>query len=797
MAFNWRARILEHLAHAAYRPTRLRELERMIRVPDAESTSFRESMLGLQDEGAIEIAGDDTVRLPRMGEEITGRIRITMRGDGFVTPERPTREGDLFVQGGATMDAISGDRVRVRVSRRTDHYDRPSQSDRPSGRVVEVLERAQTRFAGTLEKDGRQWIVRPDGRKLDGPVIVRDAESKGGKPGVKVVFDLIRFPTEHRWAEGAIVEVLGEAGQPDAETRSVIMSYGLREAFPDDVSAQAAQLAREFATEQEAGSWPDRLDLTNELTFTIDPPDARDYDDAISIAWDEERQEWALGVHIADVAHFVHAGSPLDQEAAARGNSTYLPRRVLPMLPEALSNGVCSLQEGVARLTRSAIVNLDTKGRITGTRLAASVIRSRKRMTYLEAQAVIDGDLDEAARHAKTEPVWPPELIEALKQCDRLAKVLRKRRLDAGMITLSLPESELVFDEDGRVKDVVPEDGAFTHTLIEMFMVEANEALARTFADITVPLIRRVHPEPATTEFTALRLAARTVGRRMPDEPTRHDLQSILDQTRGTPAERSVHYAVLRSMSKAIYSPAMIGHFALASEHYTHFTSPIRRYPDLLVHRAMDAYLAETDNGAHPPGGRAKRDLAARLMGDPGVLAEEKLIEFGQHCSSTEVQSEGAERDLRTFLVLQFLHEHHMGDELPAAVTGLSPGGNGLFITLEKYFVDGFAKSAELSANSGRAERWEIDESSGRLRSQRSGAHIGVGDRVTVRIMSIDTAARRMELMVTSTLQSAASTMPSMRGDGFRDFTSGRGGKKKAKGHKKGFKQGRRGKKSW
>lgn len=328
-------------------------------------------------------------------------------------------------------------------------------------------------------------------------------------------------------------------------------------------------------------------------------------------------------------------------------------------------------------------------------------------------------------------------------------------------------------------------------------MVEANEALARTFADITVPLIRRVHPEPATTEFTALRLAARTVGRRLPEEPTRHDLQSILDQTRGTPAERSVHYAVLRSMSKAIYSPAMIGHFALASEHYTHFTSPIRRYTDLLVHRAMDAYLAHTDNGAHPPGGRGKRDLASSLMSDPGVLAEERLIEFGQHCSSTEVQSEGAERDLRTFLVLQFLQEHHMGDELPAAVTGLSPGGNGLFITLEKYFVDGFAKSAELSANSGRAERWEIDESSGRLRSQRSGAHIGVGDRVTVRIMSIDTAARRMELMVTSTLQSAAGAMPAMRGDGFRDFTSGRGGKKKVKGHKKGFKQGRRGKKSW
>ncbi len=797
MAFDWRARILEYLAHAAYRPTRLRELERMVRVPDAETTRFREAIAVLRDEGAVEIAGDDTVRLPRLGDEVTGTIKITMSGAGFVKADRPTREGDLFVAAGATMDAISGDRVRVKVSRRTDHYDRPSGGDRPSGRVVEVLERAQTRFAGTLEKDGRQWIVRPDGRKLDGPVLVRDADSKGGKAGVKVVFDLIRFPTEHRFAEGAIVEVLGEAGQPDAETRAVIMSYGIREEFPEEVSLQAAQLARDFASQQDADAWPDRLDLTKELTFTIDPPDARDYDDAISISWDEDRQEWTLGVHIADVAHFVHADSPLDREAMARGNSTYLPRRVLPMLPEALSNGVCSLQEGVARLTRSAIVHLDTKGRVTGTRLAASVIRSHKRMTYLEAQAVIDGDLDEAARHAKTEPVWSPELVAALKQSERLATVIRKRRFDAGMITLSLPESELVFDEDGRVTDVVPEDDAFTHKLIEMFMVEANEALARTFADLLVPLIRRVHPEPATMEFTALRLAARAIGRRLPEEPTRHDLQSILDQTRGTSAERSVHYAVLRSMSKAIYSPAMIGHFALASEHYTHFTSPIRRYPDLLVHRAMDAYLAESDNGAHPPGGRAKRDIASRLMGDPGVLPEERLIELGQHCSATEVQSEGAERDLRTFLVLQFLQQHHMGAELPAAVTGVSPGGNGLFITLEKYFVDGFAKSAELSGSSGRVERWEIDETSGRLRSQRSGAHIGVGDQVTVRIMSIDTSARRMELLVTSTVHSAASAMPAARGDGFREFTSGRGGKKKVKGHKKGFKQGRRGKKSW
>ena len=376
---------------------------------------------------------------------------------------------------------------------------------------------------------------------------------------------------------------------------------------------------------------------------------------------------WTLGVHIADVAGFIPVGSPLDVEAHARGTSVYLPRRVIPMLPEVLSNGVCSLQEGVNRFTKSVFIEFDGRGKVLGQRVSRSVIRSRKRLTYLEAQALIDGDRKEARKHARTEPVYEDELLDALRMSNQLARTLRKRRQRDGMIVLNLPEVELVFDDDGHVIDAVPEDDAYTHTIIEMFMVEANEAVARTFSAIDVPLIRRIHPEPALGDVQELQMYASIVGLRVPDSPTRHDLQQLLDATRDTPAARAIHFAVLRTLSKATYSPALVGHFALASAHYAHFTSPIRRYPDLTVHRALEAYLDRTDNGRAAPGGRKRKAFARDLMADDRVLDEGQLVELGRHCSEMEVEAEQAERELREFLVLQFLAEHHLGDEFPAS----------------------------------------------------------------------------------------------------------------------------------
>ncbi|MSR19309.1 MAG: VacB/RNase II family 3'-5' exoribonuclease [Phycisphaerales bacterium] len=828
MPLRYRARVVDHLSHEGYKPVPLRILERQMKVPDGDRELFRSVVRALAQDGTLQMGVDEVVRLPRHGNEVIGVIRMNARGFGFVKPESASREGDLHIPAGKSLDAISGDRVRVEVVRRRDGWDKPGR-DSASGRVIEIITRGQTRFAGTLLQDGKRWIVKADGRSLAGDVIIRDPHAKGAKAGDKVAIEVLRFPSEDRAAEAVIVDVLGSAGEPDVETAAVILTHGLRTEFPAAAIHEASSASRQFEADCD-GDWsvrgarerfPNREDLTGSTVFTIDPPDARDFDDAISISHNTELNEWILGVHIADVAHFVRASGPIDTEGAARGNSTYLPRRVIPMLPEVLSNGVCSLQEGVPRLTRSAFITFDGSGVVLGQRLAATIIRSAKRLTYLEAQALIEGDEELARKHARTDTAYSEPLRGALRLCDKLSRLLRKRRLKDGMIVLSLPESDLVFDETGRVADVVPEDTAFTHTLIEMFMVEANEALARTFAALGVPLLRRIHPDPVFGDIEELAVALRAAGMRLGEEPSRQDLQRVLDSTRGTTAERAVHFSVLRTMSKATYSPAIIGHYALASAHYAHFTSPIRRYPDLLVHRVMDAYVDATENGRAAVGGRARKQLASQLMNDARVPNEGTLIDLGRHCSATEVSSERAERELRTFLVLQFLHDHHMGAELPGVVTGVMPSGTGIWVTLDKYLVDGMIRARDLAASSSN-DRWSLHQLSGRLVSSRGGASIGIGDAVIVTVAAVDLAGRNLTLTLTKmperTLHAAgepeqrrrggrhlskeaapeSDSAPSESGEsqfgrkGGRRGTKGRG----ADGHKKGFKKGRRGRRS-
>ncbi len=795
MSDVFRHQILNHLGHNGYRPVRTRELERQLRILEDQTTEFRATLNALATEDFIDISADDIVRLTRFKDETIGRIRISARGNGsgYVIPDVPSREGDLYISESDTKGAISGDRVRVAVIRRGKDWDQ-SPDSKPTGRVVEIIERKQTRFAGRLEKEGRGWIVIPDGRSLTEPVVVRDPGAKDATEGDKVIVEITRFPDQKSRAEGVIVRRLGTAGDPDAETLSVMVSYNLHDEFPEEVLDEAAAAAQNFESHRE-GPWEGREDLTATSIFTIDPPDARDFDDAISISYDETREEFTLGVHIADVATFVPRGGALDIEARERGNSAYLPRRVIPMLPETLSNGVCSLQEGVARFTKTAWMTFDMTGRVLYERYASTVIKSRKRMTYLEAQAIIDGDMKSARQHAKTETPVDESLVAELRMCEKLAKILRARRLKDGMIVLSLPESELIFDDSGKVKDVEPEDTAFTHTLIEMFMVEANEAVARLFASLSLPALRRIHPEPSFHDVEELRMYARSAKIRLPETPTRKDLQELLDAVRGTESERAIHFAVLRSMSKATYAPALIGHFALASEHYLHFTSPIRRYPDLVTHRMLDAWAEMTDNGRKPPGGKRRRELLDKMRTDPRVEGADALVTCGVHCSETEVNAEGAERALRSFLVLQFLKDHFMDATLKGVVTGVSPGGGGVFVMLDRFLADGMIRLRDI----GSGERWTRQDTTGRMTAPRSGASLGVGDSIEVKIANIDLSARQMDLTLVrtakkSSLQMASEGDNTPRGKRDRGFVGGRGAPRSERGHKKGFKQGRRGK---
>ncbi|MFZ9915365.1 MAG: ribonuclease R family protein, partial [Phycisphaerales bacterium] len=680
--------------------------------------------------------------------------------------------------------------------------------------VREGLAGGQAGLAGELVQRGRVWSGEPDGRAIRDPIVVRDPGAKNAKAGDKVVVEIISWPEDNCLAEGVILEVLGEAGRPDVETQAVLATYMIRETFPDAALDQAreAAVAFERATRVagESGQWSDREDLTREFIFTIDPPDAKDFDDAISIRTDAVTGNYELGVHIADVAHFVTQDSALDEEAEARATSVYLPRYTVPMLPETLSNGVCSLQEGVARFTLSAFIMLDSDGKVVGQRLSRSVIRSAKRLTYIEAQRLIEGRPDEARKHAKTGTDYTNELLDTLKLAETLAKTIRRRRQKDGMIHLDLPVVELIYDKDGHVVDAVPEDDSFTHTLIEMFMVEANEAVARIFAGLETPLMRRIHPDPTFGDIEEVRQFARLAKWRLPDEPTRKDLQALLDATRGSPAARAVHFSILRCMAKAVYSPALIGHYALASEHYAHFTSPIRRYPDLLVHRVVHTYLDITDNGRESAGGKKRRGLTRALAEDPRVLDEARLLELGRHCTDREIAAESAEKDLRTFLVLQLLNEKHLGDELDGTVTGIMPNGT-VFVSIDRYLVDGAVPARDMKGGDGRIDRWTSDRRSGRLVASRSGASIGLGDRIRVRIATVDLRGRQLNLEIVKFGRPAIEVEGELPASGDagarrlsgddryfeprpRDGRTGKTGRDKF-GHKPGFKKGRRGRK--
>ncbi len=719
-------------------------------VADSDLDQSWDAAEAMVDPHQVLYAGPEQAALPPLGNEMIGKIHVHKRGFGFIVPDSPTEHGDLFVPAGRTEGAMTGDHVRARVIKESRGPRGRGKSGKSPyiGQVVEIIQRADKHYVGNLSKRGQLWIAKVDGGVIRDPVIIRDAHAKNAREGDKVLIELIEYPEDDQPGEGVIIKVLGESGLPDVETQAVMHTYGLVDAFPAQVLEDARIAARGFDAQAIP---PEREDLTNKLICTIDPPDAKDYDDAINIDKldadvEKDGAAYELGVHIADVSHFVTSGTELDQEAYQRGNSAYLPRKVVPMLPELLSNGVCSLQEGVNRFCESAFIRYDAKGHVISQRFARTVIRSAKRLTYLEAQALIDGDLREARKHTAGTAKYPSGLIDMVKLMDELAKLLRKRRLASGMIVLALPDVELVYDDAGYVIDAVPEDEAFTHKIIEMFMVEANEAVARLFDSLNVPMIRRVHPDPDAGNLGDLRRYARVAGYNIPEKPTRTELQNLLDAVRGKPAQWAVHMAVLKTLSKAEYAPSPIGHFALASTHYTHFTSPIRRYPDLIVHRALGAYLElkTAAPGSTSGGGKSGQRIGEKLKDDPRCPDEQTLIKAGRHCSTTERNAESAERDLRTFLVLELL-SNHLGEDFEGTVTGVA--STGVYVRLDKYLVEGFISVSDLPS-SRQGDRWRFNRDTGAMVAQRSGKTISISNRFTVRIAAINPAARVMELAI-------------------------------------------------
>jgi ribonuclease R len=681
-----------------------------MRIADEQYEVFNRALETLLSDGRVVQGRGQTISLPPLSRQVIGTYKANPRGFGFIVPLSPDgRQKDLLVPESRALNAVTGDTVLARVAR----------AGKRSGkmvyraRVMEVLERGRTRFVGQLRRQGGEWFLKPDDDAGGHLIRIADAGAAGARAGDQVVAEIVTWPRGEALAGGVITEVLGPRDKPGVDVLSVIRSYDLPDSFGPEVLAEARRVVREFDFDAAVRG---REDLRHLAVVTIDPDDARDFDDAVSVEMTDEGL-FELGVHIADVAHFVAEGSRLDAEARLRGNSVYFPGRVLPMLPEVLSNGLCSLQESEPRLTKSVFVRFDDRGVVRSVRPTNSVVSSARRLTYKQAQLILDG---------KTGGFDRP-VVELLQRAEALACLIRDRRLATGMLVLDLPEVELVLDKQGAVVDVHPADDSFAHTIIEMFMVEANEAIARLMHERDVPVLRRVHPETDEEALAGLGKYLRLLGHDVPERPGRLDLQRLLNRVHGGPHAFTVNLAVLRALEKACYSPERIGHFALAAEHYLHFTSPIRRYPDLVVHRQLDRCLRGKGRSGRGPADSSERRAAAEL---------------GRHCSVAERRAEEAEREVKKMKILELLGAR-LGGEVRGLVTGVARFG--VFVQIERFLVEGLIRVEDLPA-----EVWLLDEPGGCLVGEISGMRIALGDRITVRIAKVDVLGRRLDLAYVS-----------------------------------------------
>ncbi|MFH1716169.1 MAG: ribonuclease R [Planctomycetota bacterium] len=690
--------IIKILKHADYEPLKLAQLAKALDVDSDDYPQFKAAFDQLRQAGHVVVGARNLVSLPALAGQIVGTFRANPRGFGFIMPLEPNSHGDLFIPPSAKGDAMSGDIVIAKVRKEG----RRGGEMRYSGEIIEVLERAQNKFVGTLVKHPEAWVVEPDGRSFFDPISVDDVGAKGAKEKDKVVVEILTYPTEKYLARGVIVEVLGKAGRYDTEIKSTIYRYHLPGEFDAGCIEQARRAAAGFKPEK-AGK---REDITRKVIITIDPPDAKDFDDAISIEKDSAGN-WILGIHIADVSSFVTADSPLDVEAKDRGNSAYLPGKTIPMLPEILSNGICSLQPDQKRFAKSVYLTYDRSANIVSRSFANSIIKSTQRLTYVQAERILKGHTKDAS----------PKVIELLKDMEALSRAIEERRRNNGMIHLDLPEVELEMDKSGQVVDAHPADDSYTHTIIEMFMVEANDAVAALLDRLNIPFMRRIHPEPDSLSTKNLIKLLKAFGFSLPRSPGRRAIQDLLAAVKGADFSFAVNLAVLRSFEKAQYAPLNIGHYALASTHYCHFTSPIRRYADLMVHRVLECHL----------------------QGKPALKEQEQnLTEVGKHITFTEQRAEDAERELKAVLILQML-SRKIGEELDCVATGLT--GFGVFVQSKKYGIEGLIRMEDLGPDT-----WKFDEKTQRIVGERSGGSVHLGQAVKVRIVSVNVHARQLNV---------------------------------------------------
>lgn len=706
MHTSWLDRLLDHITKPGYKPQTAKALARRLQVPPSQKNSFRDAIRQLVREGQASFGKNHEVRSTQKPELIKGTIRLATGGIGFVRPLDKAAGEDIYIPAFSVGDAMSGDTVLVEVAKGKSRLG-------PRGMLAGVVERGTKQFVGTYSEKGGQGYVIVDGGIVTEPVHVGDPGVKGAKPGDKVVIELIRFPTVERSGQGVITEVLGPANSATVETLSVIRAFNIPEHFSPEALEEARVQASRFNEEDLQG----RRDFTREPIFTIDPADAKDFDDAVHIRFDPSRKHWYVDVHIADVAHFVPYGGPLDKDARERGTSVYLPQKVIPMLPEIISNHLASLQEGQVRYVQSVLMEFDATGEPIHTEFVRGAIKVARRFSYEQVSEFY-------AEHAKAQGANAPGSQDAIEQQLLLLRqftlLRKKRRYKQGLLELSMPEVELDYTPEGKVDGAHLASQDISHQVIEECMLSANEAVATKLDDLNVPFLRRIHPAPEPVKLEDFLVFVQALGyevnRKTPTD--RFQLQRLLKAASKRPDRHAVHYAMLRSLKQAVYSPNNEAHYALASDNYCHFTSPIRRYPDLTVHRLLARWQST---------GKVSADLR-------------ELLPLGEHCSNMERRAAKAEQELIKIRLLDYLSDK-LGSVWKAIITGVESFG--FFCTPVQIPVDGLVRIAALAD-----DYYHYDEATHCLVGGRKRRRFRLGDTVWVEVARVDVYRRRLDFRV-------------------------------------------------
>ncbi len=683
--------LLEFISSTEYKPMKLKEMATILQVPRNEKSDFREVLEALSADGKIEADNAGKYRVSDNNTK-TGTFSGTQRGFGFVIIEG--EEDDIFIPENATKGALHNDKVLVSVRE-------GQKGKRKEGEVLRILERSNSTVVGTFEQSKNYGFVIPDNTKFGKDIFIQKEHTKGAVNGHKVVVKLTNFGDKLKNPEGKIIEILGHINDPGVDIKSVIAAYNLPLEFPKEVLDQVETTEEEIDKAELVG----RTDLRNLPTVTIDGEDAKDLDDAITLS--KEGNIYHLGVHIADVSHYVRENTPLDKEALSRGTSVYLVDRVIPMLPHKLSNGICSLNAGSDRLALSCIMDIDDKGTVIGHEIAETVICVDRRMTYTSVKKILEEE--DEAEIEKYE-----DFVPMFRLMEELAEILREKRSKRGSIDFDFPESKIVLDKAGRPIDIKPYDRNKATKIIEDFMLIANETVAEDYFWQEIPFVYRVHENPDSDRIKELGIFINNFGysiRINQEDIHPKELQKLLRKIEGTSEEALISRLTLRSMKRAKYSSESDGHFGLAAKYYCHFTSPIRRYPDLQIHRII------------------KENLRGKLSDTRYNHYDKILADVARQASITERRADDAERDVLKLKKVEYMSDH-IGEEFEGVISGITNWG--MYVELPNT-VEGLVRVSDMED-----DFYVYDEEKYSMTGEHTRKSYKLGQKVRVEVVDTD-----------------------------------------------------------